>query len=173
MSASIRKTSLLLLFVLDFLSACRQAPPDKKSPQNHSQADAIEGIPPSSNETCYLRLEGPLSSHDSTFVTLSVANDTVTGKYDWIPFEKDGRIGRLSGIKRGDTIDVVWHYNQEGTQDTLHTMFLLQGDQLRQRPYRVNAQTGRQFTDDQSDFSISYKKIDCIMSQSRSKPTPL
>ncbi|WP_134088153.1 hypothetical protein [Olivibacter sp. XZL3] len=172
MNASIIKTSLLSLIAVGFLSACRQGSPDKKSTESRSQADAIEDTPTNPHETCYLRLEGP-SSQDSTFVTLSIVNDTVTGKYNWIPFEKDRRTGRLSGIKRGDTIDVVWHFTQEGMQDTLHTVFLLQGDQLRQKPFRIDAQTGRQFTDNESTFSISYKKIDCEVSRSQSEPRPL
>lgn len=155
---------LHLFLISILLSGCNQTPPKKKHANwvdSSFQSDTL-GMDTSHrpNEMCFLRLEGS-ASKDSTFVNLSILGNKVTGKYSWVPFEKDSKTGSLNGVKKGDTIDVIWQFMQEGVQDTIRTVFLLQKGQLMQKPYQVNPQTGRQFTDDRSAFSISYQKADC------------
>lgn len=144
--------------------ACHQ----KQAPNKHSNwADSsFTDNSTVSNETdklekfCFTQ-EKSTQSKDSSFVYLSILGNKVSGEFSWIPFEKDSRRGSLNGIKKGDTIDVVWTFTQEGMEDTLRTVFLLEKDKLKQKPYVVNQQNGRQFTDDQSDFSLSYQKVNC------------
>ncbi|GAA4779175.1 hypothetical protein GCM10023231_02340 [Olivibacter ginsenosidimutans] len=110
---------------------------------------------------CFLHLTGKSPRRDSTYVHFSILGNKVTGQYRWVPFEKDSRIGTISGTKSGDTIRVVWSFTQEGTLDTLATAFLLQQGQLKQRPFIVNQKNGRQQTDERSGFTLRYQKISC------------
>jgi hypothetical protein len=166
MKTLITQLGLGIISVSIFLTACNQAPEGKKhanwADSSFRSDTTVVDTSHSPTELCFFRLEGT-SSKDSTFINLSILGNRVTGKYSWIPFEKDSRTGTLTGIKRGDTVDVVWHFAQEGIKDTLRTVFLLQGEQLKQKPFSVNQQTGRQFTDDKSAFSISYQKTDCSL----------
>ncbi|MEH6308356.1 hypothetical protein RYH73_22055 [Olivibacter sp. CPCC 100613] len=164
MKTFITKLSLSLISISFFFSACNQTTESKKHANwaDSSFRSDTTGVDTThvTTEGCFLGL-ADVSSKDSTFISLSILDNKVTGKYSWIPFEKDRRTGTLIGTKQGDTLDVVWRFTQEGTQDTLRTVFLLQNDQLKQKPFSINQETGRQFTDDKSAFSISYQKTDC------------
>ncbi|QNL48545.1 hypothetical protein H8S90_17365 [Olivibacter sp. SDN3] len=128
---------------------------DKDSTTNPSEDGYID------QQYCFLNLSGNRKTQDSSYVSLTINGEKVSGNHHWSPFEKDGRAGTINGLKRGDTLDVVWSFMQEGMQDTLRTVFLLKGDILKQKPYSVDQQVGRQVTDNQSDFSIIYKKVSC------------
>src|SRR5690606_6177967 len=86
---------------------------------------------------CFLRLDGT-KNEDSTYVFIRLKGDSVSGIHHWVPNLKDARRGVITGVKRGDTIDVIWNYMQEGISDTMHTVFLLQDGYLKQQAYAVS-----------------------------------
>jgi len=161
--ANMNKLSRILIISMGAFMyyGCHQLPKGKKHANwadstfqsNSTAVDTSESL----SEHCFIYT----TKADSSFVNFTMVNGRVTGKYSWIPFEKDSRTGTITGLKRGDTLDVVWDFMQEGMRDTLHTMFLLQGNTLKQRPFRVNQQTGRQQTDQHATFSILYKPVAC------------
>jgi len=112
------------------------------------------------NEYCFISIGG-VQQRDSSYVNMVISGNKVVGKYSWVPFEKDNRTGPIEGTKNADTIDVIWHFTQEGIRDTLHTTFLLKGNTLKQKGFAVDAKTGRQVTDRRSKFSITYHKVAC------------
>ncbi len=105
---------------------------------------------------CYIRTEGT-ANQDTTSLELVIKDDKVTGQMYWHPFEKDSRKGTLSGTVKGDTVNVVWNFMQEGMQDTLALQFLMQGDHLMQKPLGVITKTGRLQTDSKAGYTIDYR----------------
>jgi hypothetical protein len=102
---------------------------------------------------CFLRTEGG-GNKDTTSIELVIKDDKVSGQMYWHPFEKDSRKGALNGTVRGDTVYAVWTFMQEGMQDTLGLQFLIKGDNLMQKPLKLNAKAGRQQTDNAADFTL-------------------
>jgi len=159
-------TNILVATVGMFLYACNGTPQTKKHANwadSTFLTDTTTAIDSSNMpiENCFIHLDGSSVRKDSSFVNLSILGNKVAGKYCWIPFEKDSRTGSIAGIKKGDTIDVVWSFMQEGMKDTLRTVFLLQGNNLKQKPYMVNKKNGRQITNEQAAFTINYQKTNC------------
>ena len=156
-------TVLLLVTAGILLNACNQQEQRKKHANwvdtTFKSDAAVQDISKKVQEQCFLSLSG--NNKDSSFVSLSILGDKIIGKHSWIPFEKDGRMGTITGTKKGDTIDVVWEFMQEGMKDTLRTVFLLKDDQLKQKPFSVDNKNGRQITDDKSAFTVIYNKINC------------
>ena len=102
---------------------------------------------------CYLRTEGQ-GNKDTTSTELVIKDNKVTGQMYWHPFEKDSRKGTLSGTLKGDTVYAVWSFMQEGMQDTLGLQFLIKGDNLMQKPLKLNTKTGREQTDNLAGFTL-------------------
>lgn len=109
---------------------------------------------------CFLRLEGT-QLQDSAYIQLAVRNETVSGIYNVIPYEKDARRGTVLGTLADDVFDLVWTFSQEGIQDTLRVVFKLNNGKLLQKPLTADTLTGRQITLDTSAFSEVYEPTDC------------
>ncbi len=105
---------------------------------------------------CFVRTEGT-KNQDTTSVELVVKDDKVSGQMYWHPFEKDSRKGDLSGTVKGDTVNAVWTFMQEGMKDTLALQFLMKGNTLMQKPLKLNTKTGREQTDNSAGYTVSYK----------------
>jgi uncharacterized protein YcfL len=102
---------------------------------------------------CFLRTDGK-NNQDTTSIELVIKDNNVTGQMYWHPFEKDSRKGTLNGALKGDTVHAVWTFMQEGMQDTLGLQFLINGDNLMQKPLKLNTKTGRQQTDNAARFTL-------------------
>lgn len=111
---------------------------------------------PTITSMCFVRTEGT-HNQDTTTVQLVVKGNTVTGEMSWLPFAKDSRKGILTGKQSGDTINAVWTFKQEGMTDTMRLKFKLDGNNLLQKPLKVNTKTGRQQTNEPADYSVQYK----------------
>lgn len=109
---------------------------------------------------CFLKTEG-LKQQDTAYVQLVINGDKITGIYANIPYEKDSRIGTLSGTRENDLIKGTWIYMQEGMQDTLDIEFKLENNILTQKNYSVDPKTGMQFLSDTAAFAMKYTNIDC------------
>jgi hypothetical protein len=123
-----------------------------------SETDSLQSTAP--GHICFLHTDGT-ASQDSTIIHLTINGDKVSGEMNWAPKEKDSRKGTLEGTQDGNTIKAVWSFMQEGMKDTMAVEFDFPGDKLAQKPFKVDAKTGRQQTDAKAGYTIMYDKVDC------------
>jgi hypothetical protein len=64
----------------------------------------------------------------------------------------------LEGILKGDTINAVWSFLQEGMKDTLHLKFKLNNNELSQKPLKLNVTTGKDQTDESAGYTLKYQE---------------
>jgi hypothetical protein len=76
---------------------------------------------------------------------------------NWIPDQKDSRKGTLEGTVKGDNIDAVWSFMQEGMKDTLSLKFKLNNNELSQKPLKLNVTSGRDQTDESAGYTLNYQ----------------
>lgn len=147
---------------IGFLVACQS---NNRQPEQTQVGDTLstDALPNADEEQryCFLRTEGS-RQQDSSFLQLSIRNETVNGTYNDIPYEKDARRGTVLGKLQGNVFDLVWTFTQEGVQDTLRVVFQLQGDSLLRKPFAVDPKTGREVTQDTAEFSEVYVPVDCL-----------
>jgi hypothetical protein len=137
--------SLIITTIIATALAACTSPEGKDSSAGDTEGEATS--------MCFLRTEGK-SNKDTTSIELVIKDDKVTGQMYWHPFEKDSRKGALNGTLKGDTVYAVWSFMQEGMQDTLGLQFLINGDNLMQKPLKLNTKTGRQQTDNAAGFTL-------------------
>lgn len=109
---------------------------------------------------CFYTTEGT-AAQDTTKVKLHVNGNKVTGDMNWLPKEKDGRRGTLTGNLNGNVIKALWSYGQEGGTDTLSVEFQLRGNELAQKPYKYDAKTGKEQTDNAAGYTVIYNMKNC------------
>jgi hypothetical protein len=117
---------------------------------------------PNAHALCFLRTEGTTNNKDTTSIELVIKNKNVTGVMNWMPYQKDSRMGKLQGDIKNDTIRVVWTFMQEGMTDTLNLQFKLDNNRLLQKPLKFNETTGRQQTDETADYNLAYNTSDQV-----------
>lgn len=117
---------------------------------------ARSAVQPAASSFCFLRTEGK-SSRDSTSIELVIKGDKVSGQMNWVPYQKDSRKGTLEGTLKGDTINAVWSFMQEGMKDTLSLKFRLSDDELSQKPLKLNVTSGRDQTDESAGYTLKYQ----------------
>lgn len=110
------------------------------------------------SSVCFLHLDGN-KLQDSTTVQLVIKGNAVSGEMNWLPSQKDGRKGLLTGAKSGDIIHAMWTFKQEGMTDSMSVDFRLAGDSLVQKPFKADPKTGRQETDESAAYSVMYKPL--------------
>lgn len=115
----------LLTFAACNNSTDASAGTDAPAADTTATAPVAEAAAPTTN--CYLIAEGK----DTTTANITVnADGTVTGTYDWMPWEKDGAHGTLSGKKEGDMLKLTYDYTIEGSNQQEEKIMKLSGDQL-------------------------------------------
>lgn len=124
-------------------------------------ADTGKITGPPIRSLCFLRTVGS-GKKDSTTIQLVLKNGKVTGEMNWVPYQKDSRKGTLDGTLKGDSINVVWSFMQEGMKDTLGVQFLLKDSVLLQKPLKLNEKTGREQTIPNADYTIEYSETSKI-----------
>ncbi|MDB4923390.1 hypothetical protein [Mucilaginibacter sp.] len=118
-------------------------------------ADTAKISAAAASPLCFLRTEGK-SNRDSTSIELIIENNKVTGRMIWLPYQKDSRKGAIEGTIKGDTINAVWSFMQEGMKDTLNLKFKLSNNELLQKPLKQNVKTGREQTDESVGYTLNY-----------------
>ena len=130
------------------------------SSKNDTSAATKLNTPAENMEYCFLHTDG-MNAEDSTSVHLIINGNKVSGDMYWLPKEKDRRKGTLLGTVDGDKIKAVWSFMQEGQTDTLGLEFKLSSQQLAQKPFVLDAKTGRQMVDHKADYIIIYNMDNC------------
>lgn len=139
------------------ITACTSGEKETKDGDTVINGDTLATpIAGEATSMCFVRTDGT-KNQDTTSVELVVKDDKVSGQMYWHPFEKDSRKGALTGTMKGDTVNAVWTFMQEGMQDTLAVQFLVKGSSLMQKPLKLNAKTGREQTDNSAGFTVAYK----------------
>lgn len=114
--------SLALLVLL--LAACSAPAPEPTA--------TTEAPPTTNSNRCYL---GVVSSDngrisDSLSLTLRTKDDTVVGRLNWRPQEKDRLQGRILGAVTGDSIHAVLTYRAEGEEAKEERSFVIEKGNL-------------------------------------------
>jgi hypothetical protein len=77
--------------------------------------------------SCYLST----FHRDSTFVSLTVEGDTITGAMHWQPYEKDGAIGTLAGKKKATgEFELLYSYMIEVSNQTETKIMKVENNKL-------------------------------------------
>ncbi|HSI24536.1 MAG TPA: hypothetical protein VK952_02840 [Methylotenera sp.] len=72
-----------------------------------------------------------LFNQDVTTVKLTIIGNAVSGKMDWIPYEKDSARGTLQGTKNeAGELDLIYDYIIEGSQQTETKIMRIEGGKL-------------------------------------------
>jgi hypothetical protein len=155
------KISLLISFVSLMFAACsgnvnNKVSDDSTAKDTNDDTTAVT----SPVQLCFQRLEGT-SNQDTTTLKLLIKGNDVTGDFSHIPYQKDSRKGTISGKRNGKIIKGLWSFMQEGMTDTMSIEFKLDGDRLLQKDYSVDPQTGRQYTNETSGYTMEYSKVEC------------
>ncbi len=122
---------LFFAVVLMAFAACKNSGPNETTDAAAADSTATAPVaePASPQPMCFLRAEGK----DSTTASITIATDgTVTGSFEWSPWEKDGAHGTLTGKQEGDLLKVMYDYTIEGSNQQEEKVFKLTGDQLQE-----------------------------------------
>lgn len=144
----------LILSLLTFVAigACTQV--------NNGTATVIPEQAETADTLCFVRLSG-LQSQDTTSLKLIIDGEKVGGQFASFPYQKDSRIGLISGIKTGEVIRATWYYQQEGMDDSLTVEFMLKDNKLLQKQSSFNQATGREYLSDTASFNLDFLKQEC------------
>lgn len=144
-----------------FITACAPGGPKTENKDGDKPTDStlLTKVPARATDTsrCFLLTEG-IKNQDSTTIELAIKNNKVTGQMNWLPYQKDSRKGTLTGTARGDTINAVWSFMQEGMMDTIGLKLILNGNRLMQKPLTFDSKTGREHTDEKAGYTVVYKE---------------
>ncbi|WP_157278962.1 hypothetical protein [Olivibacter sitiensis] len=159
-----KKHSYITVCLIGALCACN----DISRPQHANWSDStfvndnieVKDTKESKSDFCFMDISGN-QKKDTTRVHISLLGSKVMGNMEHLPFEKDKKVGTLEGKKTGDTLYLKWYYEQEGIKDSVNTVFLIQNNQLRQKPFSYDRETGKAYTAKEAKFLLSYKSVPC------------
>lgn len=157
---------LLFLSMLSIaLTACSQTNNSQTSVDTALTETAAVEI---SDTLCFYRYTG-LQYQDTASLRMIFNGEYVSGQFANFPYQKDARIGTITGTKTGILIKGIWRYRQEGIDDSIGFEFKLKGNKLLQKKTNFDANTGREVLSDTSAFSIEFLQQDCQSADPRIK----
>ena len=105
----------LAIFSLILLAACNKADAPETNINKPSGVPVITSNSIIDGTYCFRKL----FNQDVTNIQLTILGSAVTGKMDWIPYEKDSARGTLQGsINALGELDLIYDYMIEGSQQT-------------------------------------------------------
>jgi len=116
-----KKLFLALMFSLAFLS-CKQKEEDKATEQPETATIIKEN---KDGNFCYLKVV----SRDSIILNYTRKGDSVSGIFNWLPYEKDKKTGTFQGTIKGNSATAVGHYFSEGMEYHEELFFTITGNQ--------------------------------------------
>ncbi|SFU27006.1 hypothetical protein SAMN05216480_10135 [Pustulibacterium marinum] len=146
-------------FIYSFLCISALISCDTNVQKTAEQAvDMMDGQKPTET-LCFLTTGKAIKAEDrtlrdSTILKINVfEKQKVSGKFNWIPAEKDQRKGLFEGAKSGNTIKGAYTYTQEGVPKTATILIKLSGD-------KATVTTNK---DKQDAMTLEVKKVnDCL-----------
>ena len=151
---------LYLIIVLAFIYSCNDTESTKTSTVDTNTLVNRDTVQYSTDSMCYMYTAGR-NNADTYAVRILIDNKNVSGKMMYLYYEKDWRLGNITGTLNGDVINGVWVYMQEGMKDSINISFRQENDKLVQKRSAFNPETGREYLADSATFSQVYEKIDC------------
>ena len=159
------KTYIVLLMLAFAIGACTQTGTIKLNGDS-TRVEQDSSLVAGSETLCFERYSGS-RNQDTASVKLVLDGTRVTGSYANLPFEKDARIGTISGTRSGNIIKGMWRFQQEGMTDSIAFEFKIDDDRLLQKPTSFDPTSGREALSDTSGYSLEYKRLDCDTSNLR------
>ncbi len=141
----------LAIFSLFLLSAC------SKTDAPEANIHAPSGVPGKADIVELYMQDGTFCfskrfNQDTTDVQLTILGSAVTGKMDWIPYQKDSARGTLQGFKNAaGELDLMYDYMIEGNQQTETKMMKIENGKLL-------IKTG-ELLDPKNDGNLVYKDV--------------
>jgi major membrane immunogen (membrane-anchored lipoprotein) len=160
------KSLLILAACLLALASCQNTG-STETTETTTAVDSTAIAEPAAKEPagpqtlCYLLVA---NGKDSTKLNLTIATDgTVTGSYDWQPFEQHGSSGTLTGKQEGDLLKCTYDYTIEGSNQQEEVVFKRFGDQIAKGEGElVEGENGLMKIKDASKLSwMPFKKVPC------------
>ena len=113
-------TRVLLVLSGLFVFSCKDTKKQKPIPDNNPTKVELKGSFCFKNETSSdLKIEGQ-KLIDVEELIIDINDGIVTGTYNYLPAEKDQRIGTFTGIVTNKTIFAKYIYTQEGEETTAY-----------------------------------------------------
>ena len=100
--------------------------------QNNSKTPATEAVTAEKinnalpEKECY----SYINNRDTILMSLEQTNQVITGALSYNLFEKDKNRGKVSGIKNGDTLLLIYNFESEGVTSKRELAFLKKGNKL-------------------------------------------
>jgi hypothetical protein len=145
--------SMLLL-----ISACRLQP--DKIPALYSDSAQSSLIVTESKEFCFRKISG-IQNRDTLEMSFRITGKSIQGELRQAIFEKDQRIGPISGEWNGRLFRVAWFYQQEGIRDTLPVQFLITPAGVLMAPLGEGEKTGGQAANIDTGNWITIQQVSC------------
>ncbi len=115
-----KKIILNVLAIIAILSSCQNAKQEKTTTETPSISE-LEG------KQCFMSA----LNKDTTRVSIQIDGDKITGDMDWIPYEKDKRVGTLVGVKNANgELELTYNFMQEGMSQTETKIMKIENDVL-------------------------------------------
>lgn len=116
------------------------------------------------DKECYLWTSKGKDTIKMSITTVNGGN--VMGDLEYNFFEKDGNVGKVSGMTKGDTLYLTYDFESEGMKSTRESAFLKKGNTLVEGFGEVetkgNAQTFKDKKTLKFDGSVTLNKVDCV-----------
>ncbi len=91
-------------------------------------------------------------NRDTTKVSLTITGNKVTGKMEWLPYEKDGAIGTLIGTKNTNgELELLYDYVIEGNKQTETKVMKIENGKLMIK--------NGELVDANNDGNLKYKDV--------------
>ena len=133
------KYSLFLSFSLLAVTACQTKTEEKTTVATQSDTIATSVKTPSENEKmCFeKRFKKDLQS-----LNITMKGDSISGDYSVAYYEKDGAIGTVKGIRKGDELMLTYTYMIEGNNQIEETVWKLSGNKIMQKSGELKDEKG-------------------------------
>jgi hypothetical protein len=154
------KNSLLLVLLALGVLNCNSSSSTIKEDVS-GQAALLE------TETCFLYTEGT-DNQDSTFVSLKVNGDSVTGFMHWQPWQTDGAYGTIAAVGNDRVIRGMYDYMIEGSEQSEEVMFKISNGKLYKASGELIEGSGKEIVlkfknPDEAIFKYEFREIDCSL----------
>lgn len=114
-----KKLSVFVILSLILLS-CKKH--EEQNVLEQSQVPAVKTEEPQDGNFCYLKV----ISKDSIILNFARKGDSVVGRFDWKPYEKDKKLSMFKGIVNGSSVNALANYQAEGMNYTEELIFSLE-----------------------------------------------
>jgi len=136
-----------IYFLIFTIVSCQNQSKKENTSVDQSQTSQ-DSLSLNSGQFCFLHAE----NKDTTFISLTIDGIKVSGTMTWQPYEKDGAVGELSGIKTmTGELELVYAYVIEGSSQTETKVMKIEGD-------RLFVKVG-ELLDPANDGNLTYKDV--------------